>query len=106
MASLKALVIGLFKLIMVVGLLVVILLVTLWYFAGPANEFCDSLVENENYESLISKAERIGYRVYGLEGEGTLEVIIPLQDSPFFRFACVVTIENNKIIGKEVRADD
>ncbi len=72
-----------------------------------ANAFCSQLGDDESTESIRLKAELRGYRVFERSRSGgEVDFVIPTQDSPFFRFACVATFEQGVLVHKEVIADD
>lgn len=95
-----------FKLALAILVGVLLLQLMIWYVSRSANEFCDSLTPTDNYKTLIEKANASGYRVFEFKEREVHIVKIPTQDSPFFRMACVVTLSEGEIIGKEVLADD
>ena len=96
----------LFKLLVALFVGVILLYLFTWYITRSADEFCDSLTDSDSYESVVKKAETLGYRVFTSENEENLFVRIPTQDSPFFRMACVVMFTDGVITRKEVLADD
>lgn len=102
----KKIITSLIKLILAISLLLITLWLPIWYKARPINNFCNSLTISNSYQNIISKAQHFKYRVYNtLDAKsGTASVVA--ENTPFFSMACVVTIENNIIVKKEVWATD
>ena len=96
----------LLKLLLVILVLGILLQTFTWYVSRSAEEFCDNLTNSDNLESVLNKAEALGYRSFSYQREDGLLVKVPTQDSPFFRMACVVTFTDGVISAKEVVADD
>ncbi len=77
------------------------------YITKDADEFCQNINESDSIEQIKIKAQSVGYRFFEKKiNENTIKILVPTIDSPFFRFACVVTFENNILKSKEVLADD
>ena len=74
--------------------------------ARPINSFCDSLTISSSYQDLISKAQHLKYRISNKGNPKSGAVFVVAKATPFFSMTCVVTIENNMIVKKEVRATD
>ena len=99
-----------FKLVMKLVLVFVVLGITLkgviYYFQRDAYEFCELISDDFSVEKVNEFAEAKGYRSFDSTNVRGLEIVIPTQDSPYFRFACVLTFDDGILIRKEVRADD
>ncbi len=96
----------LFKLFFVMVVIGILIQGFTWLVSGSANDFCESLGDNDNLESVVKKAGELGYRTFSYDRGEDLILSIPDQDSPFFRMACVVTFTDGVITAKEVIADD
>lgn len=77
------------------------------YMTKDAKAFCHSIADDNSVAHIILKAESLGYHYFekGIDEKVTKVVVSP-QDSPFFRFSCVVTFKDNALQFKEVIADD
>ncbi|MCK5917045.1 MAG: hypothetical protein KAG34_01375 [Cocleimonas sp.] len=97
---------SIFKIFIVISFLLFLVWLPLWFYSKPANDFCNSFTEESHYKNVMSKAKELKYRVFSnmKENNGTLSV--ETQNSPFFRVACFITFQDNKIIKKEVRNSD
>ena len=81
--------------------------VSYYYFTKDASELCSKLAPNETLDGVRRAAELAGYKLYERErADGQLDIVIPTQDSPFFRFACIATLKDGVLIRKEVVAAD
>ena len=102
----KKIITSLVKFTLAIFLLCFALWISIWFMARPVNNFCNNLSISSSYQDLISKAQQLKYRTSENIDEKIRTVFVVPKDTPFFRMACVVIIENNLIVEKEVRATD
>ena len=102
----KKIISSLVKLTIAILLLCFALWLPIWYMARPINNFCNSLIISSSYQDLISKAQHLRYRISNRVNEKSGAVFVVAKETPFFRMTCVVTIEDNLIVKKQVRAAD
>ncbi len=78
-----------------------------YFLTKESDDFCLSIEQDDTVEIIQSKAKSLGFKVYEREGSNNkIKLVVPSQDSPFFRFACVVNFQNRKLVSKEVIAAD
>ncbi|SDT97530.1 hypothetical protein [Halopseudomonas salegens] len=77
-----------------------------YFIYKDAVGLCQEITMSDSIETVKDIAGAKGYTHYIHEGEGLKKVVIPTQDSPFFRFACVVTFDEGVILNKEARSYD
>ena len=72
-----------------------------------SDDFCLSIEQDDTIEIIQSKAKSFGFKVRKRKGTNDkIKLVIPSQDSPFFRFACVVIFKDGKLVSKQVVAAD
>lgn len=71
-----------------------------------AVRLCQNIANDSSVREVRLIADDHGYRHFSSIRGNMIKITIPTQDSPLFRFACVATFDNGKLIRKEVRADD
>lgn len=95
------------KIITVFIMMILLLKSCEYYSQKNANDFCNSVNEHYSISTVYEKAETLGYRIFRDDDSGGVASIrVPTQDSPYFRFACVISFKNGKLVEKEVVADD
>ena len=75
------------------------------YKRYPVDSFCRILSTGDSREQVLSTAEVAGLSVNPLDRNSD-RVHIFNQMAPWFRFACVVTLDNNLVVAGEVMAAD
>jgi len=94
------------KFSLAISLLLFSLWLPLWYFAKPINDFCNSFTNKSSYENVISKAKELNYKVFDNVKEKNGDLSVETEDGSFFRMACFITFQDNKLIKKQVRNSD
>ena len=77
-----------------------------YYATKDADDLCQSIGNDFSVSKTKAVAEMRGYRYFESTKENTTKIVIPTQDSPFFRFACVVIFDGDTMTHKQVQSDD
>jgi len=94
------------KIVLVITAIIFIVKLGSYYTTKDADVFCQGIASNDSVGDVEIKAKEKGYNYIISTKAKATKIIVSTQDSPFFRFACVATFENDGLISKEVQADD
>jgi hypothetical protein len=96
---------GLGTVVLAIIIMVLALASFTWYKTRPINKFCDSIPTTATPASILADAQLQGLFAYDHMTQSG-EISIVNQQSPFWRYACIVKFKDGKIVDKKVIAAD
>jgi len=96
---------GIGKVVLAIIIIVLALEGFTWYKTRPINKFCDSIPTTATPASILADAQLQGFFAYDHMSQSS-EISVVNQQSPFWRYACIVKFKDGKIVNKKVIAAD
>lgn len=86
--------------------LVLIFYAVKWKTTAGVNDFCGRIEQSFIIEDVVYLSKQKGYKYFLTSSKNREDISVITQDSPFFRFACVVSFHQGVFLEKKVIAYD
>lgn len=86
--------------------LVLVFYTVKWKTTAGVNDFCGRVEQSFIIEDVVYLSKQKGYKYFLTSSKNREDISVITQDSPFFRFACVVRFHQGVFLEKKVIAYD